>query len=456
MENYNAVVAKQKLFFETGQTKEISFRKMQLRKLLAVLKNNEKLLCEALWTDLHKPEFEAYATELGIVYSEIREAISKLKSWSRPKKVATNLPNLPGTSFIMPEPFGTALIIGAWNYPYYLTLGPLVGAMAAGNTTILKPSELTPSCSAGLAKIINQNFDPGYLMVAEGGIPETTELLSQKFDYIFYTGSTRVGKIIYKAAAENLTPVTLELGGKSPCIVDKDAALKVAAKRIAWGKFINAGQTCIAPDYLLVHESVKDELLGHIRDFIIGFYGENPQQSPDFLRIVNLTNFNRLSGLIEKGKIYFGGKTDASDLFISPTILDKVSWDDKVMEDEIFGPILPVLTFSNLDEAIKDVVKRPKPLALYYFSKDKKRQNKVLNQISFGGGTINDTILHISNSNLPFGGVGNSGIGNYHGKAGFDTFSHHKSIMKRATWIDLPLKYPPYNATKLNLVKKVL
>ena len=456
MENYNAIITSQNRFFETGKTKEINFRKMQLKKLLTVLQKNEKLLCDALWTDLHKPEFEAYATELGIIYGEIREAISKLKSWSRPKKVATNLPNLPGSSFILPEPFGTALIIGAWNYPYYLTLGPLVGAMAAGNTIILKPSELTPSCSAALTKIINENFDPAYLKVAQGGIPETTELLKQKFDYIFYTGSTRVGKIIYKAAAENLTPVTLELGGKSPCIVDKDAALKVAAKRIAWGKFINAGQTCIAPDYLLVHESVKDELLGYISQNIFEFYGANPQESPDFLRIVNLHNFNRLAGLIEKDKIYFGGKTDASDLYVSPTILDKVSWDDKVMGDEIFGPILPVLTFSRLEEAIKDVIKRPKPLALYYFSKDKKKQKQVLNQISFGGGTINDTILHISNSNLPFGGVGNSGIGNYHGKAGFDTFSHHKSIMKRATWIDLPLKYPPYSTTKLNLVKKVL
>ena len=456
MENFNALITSQNKFFASNKTKDITFRKEQLKKLLTVLQKNEKPLCDALWTDLHKPEFEAYATELGIVYSEIREAISKLKSWSRPKKVATNLPNLPGSSLIMPEPFGTALIMGAWNYPYYLTFGPLVGAMAAGNTIILKPSELTPSCSAALAKIINENFDTGYLTVAQGGIPETTELLRQKFDYIFYTGSTRVGKIIYKAAAENLTPVTLELGGKSPCIVDKDAALKVAAKRIAWGKFINAGQTCIAPDYLLVHESVKDELLGYISQNIFEFYGANPQESPDFLRIVNLPNFNRLAGLIEKDKIYFGGKTDASDLYVSPTILDKISWDDQVMEDEIFGPILPVLTFSRLEDAIKDLVKRPKPLALYYFSKDNKKQKQVLSQISFGGGTINDTILHISNSKLPFGGVGNSGIGNYHGKAGFDTFSHHKSIMKRATWIDLPLKYPPYSATKLNLVKKVL
>jgi aldehyde dehydrogenase (NAD+) len=456
MENYYSIIKGQRQFFESNKTKDIHFRKFQLQKLLSVLQTNEKMLCEALWTDLHKPEFETYATELGIIYSEIRLAIKKLHRWSKPKSVSTNLPNLPGKSFIMTEPFGNSLIIGAWNYPYYLTLGPLIGAMAAGNTIILKPSELTPACSATLAKIINKDFDPQYFQVIEGGIPETSELLRQKFDYIFFTGSARIGKIIYKAAAENLTPVTLELGGKSPCIVDKDAALKVAAKRIAWGKFINAGQTCIAPDYLLVHETIKDELLGYIKNFIIGFYGENPQLSPDFLRVVNRPNFERLASLIDPEKVYFGGKTDADNLYISPTILENVEWSDPVMEDEIFGPILPVLTFSDIGEAIRSVAKYPNPLALYYFSKDKKKQRQVLSEIGFGGGTINDTIMHISNGNLPFGGVGNSGFGNYHGKAGFETFSHHKSVMKRPTWIDLPLKYPPYNNTKLNLVKKVL
>jgi len=456
MENYDSVISGQRQFFDSNKTKDIQFRKSQLLKLLSVLQINEKMLCDALWEDLHKPEFETWATELGIIYSEIRVAIKKLHRWSKPKCVATNFPNLPGKSFIIPEPYGITLIIGAWNYPYYLTLGPLIGAMAAGNTIILKPSELTPVCSSTLAKIVSENFDPRYFQVIEGGIPETTELLRQKFDYIFFTGGARIGKIIYKAAAENLTPVTLELGGKSPCIVDKDAALKVAAKRIAWGKFINAGQTCIAPDYLLVHESIKEDLLGHIKNFVTGFYGENPQISPDFLRIVNRPNFERLASLIKPEQVYFGGKTDATDLYISPTILENVAWSDPVMDDEIFGPILPVLTFSDMDEVIGSVAKHPKPLALYYFSKDKKKQKRVLGEICFGGGTINDTIMHISNGNLPFGGVGSSGFGNYHGKAGFETFSHRKSVMKRPTWFDLPLKYPPYNSTKLNFVKKVL
>jgi len=456
MNNYTNLPVRQKLFFETEKTKDLIFRKKQIKILSVVLKSNEKLLLEALRTDLHKSEFETFATELAIIYAEIREAIKKLNNWAKPKRVATNLPNLPGASFVLPEPFGTTLIIGAWNYPYLLCLGPLIGAMAAGNTVILKPSELTPTCSAAMAKILNENFDPGYLHVVEGGIPETTELLKQKFDYIFFTGSTRVGKIVYKAAAENLTPVTLELGGKSPCIVEKDAPLKVTAKRITWGKFINAGQTCIAPDYLLVHESVKDELLGNIRQYIKEFYGENPKNSPDYLRIVNAPNFARLAGMIEKEKVFTGGETDASDLYISPTILQNVTWDDLVMQDEIFGPILPVITYKTLDEVIPQITKRPKPLALYLFTKNKKIQKRVLNQVSFGGGTLNDTIMHISNDNLPFGGVGESGIGGYHGKAGFDTFSHHKSIMKRATWIDIPLKYPPYSSGKLNLVKKVL
>lgn len=456
MKDYHSIVSAQKAFFKTGQTLDISFRKKQLTMFLSVLKENEQQLMSAAWKDLHKSEFETFSTELGLIYGEIKEAVRKVKRWAKPKRIATNLPNLPGSSFIMPEPFGTSLIIGAWNYPYLLTLGPMIGAMAAGNTIILKPGNITPSCSAVLEKILNGAFDPGYLKVVEGGSSETQALLNEKFDYIFFTGSTRVGKIIYRAAAEQLTPVTLELGGKSPCIVDQDAPLKVTAKRIVWGKFINAGQTCIAPDYLLVHESVKDELLQYIKENILTMYGADPQQSPDYLRIVNRANFERLSEIIDPAKVYFGGKTDPDDLYIEPTILDHVAWDDKAMQDEIFGPVLPVITFTDFFKVIEILKDKPKPLSLYYFGKNKGKQKMLLRELSFGGGTINDTIMHISNSNLPFGGVGRSGIGNYHGKAGFDTFSHHKSMMKRATWIDLPLKYPPYNNFKLNLVKKVL
>ncbi len=456
MENINTIIAGQQQFFNTNSTKNISFRKTQLKLLLDTIRKNEKILTDAAWLDLRKSSFETYSTELGLIYGEIKEAIKKVKRWAKPKKVRTNIPNLPGSSFVYPEPYGNALVIGAWNYPYLLTLGPVIGAMAAGNTIILKPSEIAPACSAVLTKILNDAFDAKYLRVIEGGVPVVQDLLSRKFDYIFFTGSTRVGKIVYKAAAEHLTPVSLELGGKSPCIVDKDAALKVAAKRIVWGKFINAGQTCIAPDYLLVHEKVKDKLLNHIKHYITSMYGKNPRKSPDFLRIANHSNFERLESLIIADKIYFGGETAGKELYIAPTILDNITWQDKVMEDEIFGPILPVLTFDDFFEAINDLKKRPKPLALYYFGTNKGRQKMILNEVSFGGGTINDTIMHISNPALPFGGVGNSGIGNYHSIHGFNTFSHHKSVMKRATWIDIPIKYPPYNLDKLDLIKKVL
>jgi len=456
MEALSAIVEQQRHYFNEGTTKNAKFRKDQLKIFLKALRDNEQLLLDAAWKDLHKSEFETYATELGLVYGEIELAIRKVRKWAKPKDVITNLPNLPGSSFIKPEPFGNCLVIGAWNYPYLLTLGPVIGAMAAGNTILLKPSEITPACSAALANILNNVFDAGYFRVVEGGISETQALLKQKFDYIFFTGSTRVGKIVYKAAAENLTPVTLELGGKCPCIVDQDAALKVAAKRIAWGKFINAGQVCIAPDYLLVHESVKNKLISYIKDYIIQFYGENPQQSPDYVRIGNRPNFEKLKALIDPGKLFYGGQSDEKDLYIAPTILDNVSWDDKVMEEEIFGPVLPVLVFDDFFKIVAQLKRLPKPLALYYFGHNKGKQKLIFNELSFGGGTINDVVMHISNPNLPFGGVGNSGIGNYHGKKGFETFSHHKSLMKRADWIDLPLKYPPYSIGKLNVVKKVL
>jgi len=456
MKDIDHILGKQKEFFNSGNTRRISFRKEQLKKLLATLKEHESLLYQAAWKDFRKSEFEVYSTELLVLYSEIKKVIKKLRRWAKPKSVSTNLPNLPGSSFVQPEPYGTTLIIGAWNFPYLLSIGPIIGAMAAGNTIILKPAEITSSCSAALARILNADFDPAYLKVVEGGVVETQSLLKEKFDYIFFTGSTPVGKIIYKAAAENLTPVTLELGGKSPCIVDHDSPLRVTAKRIVWGKFINAGQTCIAPDYLLVNRKIKDELLAYIKEYIISMYGSNPQLSPDYLRIATRANFERLKNLIDPGKVYCGGETVESELYIAPTVLDRIDWDDKVMEGEIFGPILPVMVFDDFFEIIEDLKQKPKPLALYYFGHNKGRQKMIFNELSFGGCTINDTIMHISNDNLPFGGVGNSGIGKYHGKSGFDAFSHYKSVLKRATWIDLPLKYPPYTTGKLNWLKRIV
>jgi aldehyde dehydrogenase (NAD+) len=452
----NKIINDQRELFRSGQTRPVSFRQEQLKILLATLNENEALLYEAAWNDLHKSEFEVFSTELLLLYSELKKVMKKIKRWSKLKRVSTNLPNLPGNSFIKPEPYGTALIIGAWNFPFLLSIGPVIGAIAAGNSIILKPSEIAPNCSAAVAKILNDAFDPSYLKVIEGGVTETQSLLKQKFDYIFFTGSTHVGKIIYKAAAENLTPVTLELGGKSPCIIDHDAPLKLTAKRIVWGKFINAGQTCIAPDYLLVHQKIKDELLGYIKDYITSMYGSNAQTSPDYLRIVNRPNFERIKNLIDPVKVYFGGEFDDTELYISPTILTNVNWEDKVMEEEIFGPILPVIVFEDFFQIIEELKQKPKPLALYYFGGNKGRQKMIVNELSFGGATINDTIMHISNDNLPFGGVGNSGIGKYHGKTGFDTFSHYKSVMKRATWIDLPLKYPPYTKGKLSWLKKIV
>ncbi|MFP4470002.1 MAG: aldehyde dehydrogenase [Bacteroidales bacterium] len=456
MKDYHSIVSNQQTFFKSGKTRDIGFRKAQLKKFLNVLQDNERLLIDAAWKDLHKSEFETYATELGLIYGEIMLAIRKVKKWSKPKSVLTNIAALPATSRIYPEPYGTTLIIGAWNFPFLLILEPLVGALAAGNTIILKPSELAPACSSVLAKILNGAFNPEYLRVVEGAVPETQALLKEKFDYIFFTGSTKVGKIIYKAAAEQLTPVTLELGGKSPCIVDRDFPVKLAAKRIAWGKFINAGQTCIAPDYLLVHREAKDELLKYLKKYIHDFYGENPKNSPDFLRIVNKPNFDRLKELIVPEKVYTGGDTNEKELYISPTILDNVNWADKVMEDEIFGPVLPVLTFDDFFGTIDLLKQKEKPLALYYFGKNKGRQKLILKELNFGGGTFNDGIMHITNARLPFGGIGHSGMGNYHGRHGFETFSHQKSIMKRTTWIDIPLRYPPYKLSTLKIVKKLL
>lgn len=452
----HTVVEEQRKYATIGQAKAIDFRIQQLQKLKTILKQNEQLLYDALYEDIKKSPFETYLTELALTYHEIDKAIKSVYKWAKPKPARTLLVLQPGKSFIFPEPYGTTLIIGAWNYPYQLTLSPLVAAMAAGNTCIIKPSELPKNTSSVLAQIINQNFDPAYLYVAEGGAEITQELLGYRFDKIFFTGSTSVGKIVAKAAAEHLTPVTLELGGKSPCLVFADADPKISAQRIVWGKFLNAGQTCIAPDYLLVEKSIYPSFLEELKQQIKEVIGPNPLESESYIRIINQKHVQRLKQLIDPQKIYAGGIVIESENYIEPTILKDVSFTDDVMKEEIFGPILPVIPFTDLQGVINEIKARPRPLSLYIFGKNTDIQNKILQDISFGGGCINDVIMHISNSNLPFGGVGESGMGSYHGEAGFNTFSHFKSILKRPFWFELPVKYRPYTPWKLKIIRALL
>ncbi|GBD88450.1 aldehyde dehydrogenase [bacterium BMS3Abin03] len=456
MNNINEVFNKQKLFFADNGTRELKFRKEQLKKFLNILKENEEKLNAAIYKDLKKSPFETYATELALIYHEIKLALKKLNRWSKQKRVRTNLANFPARSYLIPEPYGNALIIGAWNYPYQLSLLPAVSAIASGNTVIIKPSELSKNCSAMMAEIINNNFDPEFFYVLEGGAETARDLLQQKFNKIFFTGNPHIGKLVMKAAAENLASVTLELGGKSPTIILDDANLKMAAKRLAWAKFLNAGQTCVAPDYLLIHKKVKNEFLNLLVKNIIKNQGEKPDESDAFLRIINEKHFDRLAALIEKDKIFYGGITNRNEKYISPTILHNVSFDDKIMEDEIFGPLLPVIEFENTDDILKEIKSRPKPLSFYLFTNNRSLRGKILNELSFGGGAVNDAIMYFTNSNLPFGGVGNSGIGAYHGKAGFKEFSHYKSVLVKANWFEPFIKYPPYSDLKKKLLKLFL
>ena len=451
---YTEIIKKQTDYFNSNQTKDIGFRIEQLKKLKSVIKNNESTLYQAIYNDFKKSEFDTYSTELSFIYHDIDESIKKIPRWAKRKRAKTNIINLPASSFIISEPLGVCLIIGAWNYPYQLSLAPLVAAIAAGNTVILKPSEIPSATSAAMAKIINENFPPEIISVIEGGITETTALLDQKFDKIFFTGSTKVGRIVYQAAAKNLTPVTLELGGKSPAIVTANCNIKDSAKRIVWAKFLNAGQTCIAPDYLLVDEAIKDELLSHLKEFIVQF--DYSFENNNYVQIINEQNFNRLIDLIDEKKIYFGGDSNYQNRYIAPTILTDIGFDDKVMQEEIFGPILPVISYLDLDDAILKIKLKPKPLSCYIFTNDGALKNKLLKEISFGGGAVNDAVMHISNSNLPFGGVGNSGIGSYHGYAGFATFSHYKSIIDKPFWLEPSLKYPPYSEKKLTWIKRLM
>ena len=456
METYQELLDSQRDFFNSNATKSISFRKEQMKKLLHILKSNEKALDEAIYADFKKSAFENFATELSLLYSELKHSIRKVGSWSSKKYVGTNLANLPGSSYIIPEPLGNTLIIGAWNYPYLLSIHPAISAMAAGNTVIIKPSELALNTSHLMAKLINENFDSKYFHVVEGGIEETTSLLKQKFDKIFYTGSSPVGKIMMRAAAEHLTPVTLELGGKSPAIVTKGASIKMAAKRLVWGKFLNGGQTCVAPDYLMVDKSVKSQLITEIKKQITEIHGEDPEKSEAIVRIINPRHFKRLTQLIDPDKVIVGGQTNEAELYIAPTLMDQVSWDDAVMQEEIFGPILPILEYEDLDEAIAKIKSHPKPLALYLFTNKRSIRDKIFHEISFGGGALNETIMHLANPNLPFGGVGNSGTGSYHGEYGFKDFSHYKSIIQKPNWFEPFIKYAPYNTFKLSILRKLM
>ncbi|NFK77233.1 aldehyde dehydrogenase [Clostridium botulinum] len=454
MENIRNILEKQKSFFEKGYTKDINFRIEALKKLKHNIKINENNIFKALKIDLNKSEFETFITEIGIVYDEINGAIKNIKKWSKPKKVKTPITNFLASSYIYNEPYGVALIMSPWNYPFQLIMAPLVGAISAGNCVLLKPSELAIETEKIIVKIIKDTFSDEYIGVITGGIEESTALLKEKFDYIFYTGGINVGKIVMRAAAEHLTPITLELGGKSPCIVDKDANIDLAARRIAWGKFLNAGQTCVAPDYLVVHRNIKEKLISSIENYIVEFFGENTFESEDYPRIINERHFKRLEGYLKEGKIVSGGNTDINNLYIEPTIIEGINFENRIMEEEIFGPIFPVIEFENIDKVIDIVKNNPKPLALYYFSENKEKQEFIIKNISFGGGCINDTIMHLSTSTLPFGGVGSSGIGGYHGRASFDTFSHKKSILKKSDLIDVKIRYAPFKG-KINLAKRL-
>ena len=445
----------QKNYFKTGETKDVNFRKEVLKRLKTELLNREDQIIDALAKDFRKSAFETVLTEITVVNSDLDLIIKNLKKWSKPKRVLPALMNFPSTDKLYLEPYGQTLIIAPWNYPYQLAIAPLVAAIAAGNTAILKPSELTPNTSALLKIIINTVFKKEHVSVVEGDADVATKLLAQRWDYIFFTGSVNVGKIVAKAAAKYLTPVTLELGGKNPCIIDETANIKLTAKRIVWGKFLNAGQTCIAPDYILIHNTIKEAFYKAMQFEIEKAYTKNPQLSEDFCRIVNAKNFKRLANMLDNEHCIIGGETNAETNYIAPTLIDEPDLDSDVMNDEIFGPILPIISYKD-DAQIESVIsKYEKPLSLYVFSTNSAKAKKIIENFSFGGGCINDTIIHFANHRLPFGGVGNSGIGAYHGKLSFNTFSHKKAVVNKGNWLDLPIRYAPYTG-KLEKVRKIL
>ncbi|MDM5277190.1 aldehyde dehydrogenase [Paenibacillus silvae] len=431
MNQAKQLVESQRMFFNTGKTKQVQYRIQALKDLRQGIEKYQQRILDALRADLNKSEAEGYGSEIRIVLGELDHALQHLRDWAAPRTVPTSSVMPDAVSTIYPEPYGVALIIAPWNYPFQLAFGPLIGAIAAGNCAVIKPSELTPATSRLIHDLIQEVYPEEYIAVMEGEVEISTALLNEKFDYIFFTGSTGVGRIVMKAAAEHLTPVTLELGGKSPAIVHHDADLQRAAQRLVRGKFLNAGQTCVAPDYLLVHEQVYDQLMEQIQAEVHDKFGDDVMQNADFPHIVNTRNFDRLAALLANGKTVLGGRSSRDQFMIEPTVLTDIDWDSPVMQEEIFGPILPVFTYSDLNPMLDEIVRRPKPLALYLFTEDEALQEKVLNQVSFGGGCINETLSHMTSHYLPFGGVGESGMGSYHGQQSFEVFSHHKSVLKR-------------------------
>ncbi|HLR54563.1 MAG TPA: aldehyde dehydrogenase [Pseudogracilibacillus sp.] len=448
------LIESQKQFFLTGETKSYDFRKKQLKRFKTMLTDYEEDIYTALRKDLNKSEHETLTTELGIIYTEISFALRHLNEWMKPETTKTPITHKGTTNMIYHEPYGTVLVIAPWNYPLQLALVPIIGAIAAGNTVVVKPSEHAPHTSRLIQNMITAHFPSEYITVIEGAKETSEALLEERFDYIFFTGSSTIGKIVMKKASKHLTPVTLELGGKSPAIIDEDAQIKLAAKRIVWGKFTNAGQTCVAPDYLYVHHKVYEKFKRRIKKEITNLYGKKPLKNKNYVRIIHKNHFDRLAALKQDGTISFGGEEDQQSLKMAPTVIENVTWNDSIMQEEIFGPLLPVLPFSDIDQVLEKVQQNEKPLALYYFTSSKKKEDKVIHSVSFGGGCMNDTLYHLANPHLPFGGVGQSGMGAYHGKASFDLFSHQKSILKQTNAFDIPVRYPG-SRINFNIAKKL-
>lgn len=454
--NTEAIVKAQREFFATNATINVDFRLDMLKRLKSSIKKHEHDLLDAVYDDLGKSASESFMCEVGLVLSDLTYTIKHLRGWARTKRKLTPMTNFHAKSMIVQEPYGVVLVMSPWNYPVLLTLEPLVGAMAAGNCVVLKPSAYSPATTAAISTIIAEALPPEYVAVVTGGRAENADLLEQKFDYIFFTGGVTVGKLVMEKASRHLTPVTLELGGKSPCIIDGTANLRIAARRITFGKFLNCGQTCIAPDYVLIENSVHDEFVKLLKEETTLMYGNDILSNHDYGKMINRKHFDRVAGLIAREKVVFGGRVRPESMQIEPTILDNVMSSDAVMQEEIFGPVLPILTVGSVDEAVAFVKERPKPLALYLFTSDSKTEKRVLAEVPFGGGCVNDTIIHIATENLPFGGVGNSGMGSYHGKRTFETFSHAKSVVKKYTWLDIPMRYQPYADWKDKLIRMFL
>lgn len=454
-ENILSVIQNQRNFFATGKTLSVDYRIEQLKKLRSVIVEYEDKIKEALYKDLRKSATEAYVTEIGIVLMDIDDTLKNLRTWAKPTRMPTPLFHQLASSYIYHDPLGTVLIISPWNYPFQLLIAPLIGAISGGNTMVLKPSELSPNTSALINTMISENFAPEFIKVIMGGVAESKALLEEKFDHIFFTGGTEIGRQVYMSAAKHLTPVVLELGGKSPCIVDKDIHLEHTSRRILWGKYTNAGQTCVAPDYLLVHKSIKAKLIATMKKHLQEMYGDDVQKSPDYGRIISARHYDRIVTLMQDGLVTHGGQQDKNDLFIAPTFVENVDRNMRIMQEEIFGPVLPILEYEHIDEVVNYINAGSKPLALYVYSSNNTIQDKIMEKCSFGGGCINESVMHVGQLRLPFGGVGDSGIGAYHGKASFDVFTHKKSILKKSTLSDLPIKYPPYK-NNLPILKKLM